>query len=246
VQFLDRPIRAALRAILLFTTLISMEHPCHKCRQPVEDGVAFCQQCGAPQIRVAMPEAAALPADLAEGSGLSGPDGLRIPQATAESASAILWPRAVPACAFAALIAAAVMALGLMAPFLAVAGAGFLAVVFYRRRNPGAAVGTGAGARLGAMSGLLCFAMFSIVEAAGAALFHTGPQVRQKMLEAIQQAGSRTSDPQAQAMLDYFKGPTGFPIMLVMAAIFAFLAFLVLSSLGGALGGAALGRRSRT
>ncbi len=34
-----------------------MDHPCHKCGHSVEDGKPFCSQCGAPQIRVAMPEA---------------------------------------------------------------------------------------------------------------------------------------------------------------------------------------------
>ena len=34
-----------------------MDHPCYKCGHLVEDGKPFCAQCGAPQIRVAMPEA---------------------------------------------------------------------------------------------------------------------------------------------------------------------------------------------
>src|SRR6202046_4320983 len=34
-----------------------MDHPCYQCGHIVEDGKPFCAQCGAPQIRVAMPEA---------------------------------------------------------------------------------------------------------------------------------------------------------------------------------------------
>jgi hypothetical protein len=34
-----------------------MDHPCYKCGHSVEDGKPFCSQCGAPQIRVLLPEA---------------------------------------------------------------------------------------------------------------------------------------------------------------------------------------------
>jgi len=131
-----------------------------------------------------------------------------------------------------------------MAPFLAVVGAGFLAVGFYRRRNPGALIMAGAGARIGAVSGLLCFGMSAVLELA-LAMFHKGVVLRDKMLEAIQQASSHTTDPQAVAMLDYLKSPAGMAVMMVFVPIFAFVAFVVLSSLGGALGGIVLGRANR-
>src|SRR5271163_4437797 len=38
-----------------------MDHPCHKCGHSIEDGKAFCTECGAPQIRVTIPEAAPEP-----------------------------------------------------------------------------------------------------------------------------------------------------------------------------------------
>ncbi len=157
-------------------------------------------------------------------------------------ASPIEWSNALPACALAAAIAAVLMALGLMVPFLV--GAGFLAVGFYRRRNPGVLIKAGAGARLGAVSGLLCFGM-SAVEALALAIFHKGAVLRDKMLEAIQQAASRTTDPQAVAMFDYLKSPAGMAVMTVFVLIFACIAFVVLASLGGALGGILLGRANR-
>ncbi len=129
-----------------------------------------------------------------------------------------------------------------MVPFLV--GAGFLAVGFYRRRNPGVLIKAGAGARLGAVSGLLCFGM-SAVEALALAIFHKGAVLRDKMLEAIQQAASRTTDPQAVAMFDYLKSPAGMAVMTVFVLIFACIAFVVLASLGGALGGILLGRANR-
>jgi hypothetical protein len=223
-----------------------MEHPCHSCHQAVEDGVPFCQHCGAPQIRVATVEP--LPASesaAAEGQSPRDLDAFPTTQHVSHVASPIEWSNALPACALAAAIAAVLMALGLMVPFLAVVGAGFLAVGFYRRRNPGVLIQTGAGVRLGAVSGLLCFGMSAVLEALALAIFHKGAVLRDKMLEAIQQAASRTTDSQAVAMLDYLKSPAGMAVMTVFVLIFAFLAFVVLSSLGGALGGILLGRANR-
>jgi hypothetical protein len=220
-----------------------MEHPCHSCHQAVEDGVPFCQHCGAPQIRVATVEPL-LASESAAAEGQS-PDAFPTTQHVSQLASPIEWQNALPACALAAAIAAALMALGLMVPFLAVVGAGFLAVGFYRRRNPGVPIKAGAGARLGAVSGLLCFAMSAVFEALALAIFRKGAVLRDKMLEAIQQAASRTTDPQAVAMLDYLKSPRGMAVMTVSVLIFAFIAFVVLSSLGGALGGILLSRANR-
>jgi hypothetical protein len=141
--------------------------------------------------------------------------------------------------------AALLMCLGLMVPFLAMLGAGFLAVVIYRRRAAGALVKASTGAQLGAVSGMFSFGMAAIVEAVAVAVFRSGAQVREKMLGAIQQAASRTNDPQAQAVFDYFKSPAGMALMMVFVLIFALVSFIVLGGIGGALGGVFLGRRDR-
>lgn len=223
-----------------------MEHPCHSCHQAVEDGVPFCQHCGAPQIRVATVEPPlGSESAAAEAQSPRDLDAFPTTQHVSPVASPLEWSNALPACALAAAIAAVLMALGLMVPFLAVVGAGFLAVGFYRRRNPGVLIKAGAGARLGAVSGLLCFAMSAVLEALALAIFHNGAVLRDKMLEAIQQAASHATDPQAVAMLDYLKSPAGMAVMTLLVLIFAFVAFVVLSSLGGALGGILLGRTNR-
>ena len=228
-----------------------MDHPCHKCGQIVEDGKAFCSQCGAPQIRVVMPESLApavagnaLSNDLPAFSldPPSGPVTLR-----AESLSTgIAWPQALRACAAAALIAALVMAFGLMVPLLAVLGAGFLAVTLYHHRNPAWNVNARSGAQLGAVCGLLFFGISAILESLAVALFHTGGQVRQKMLEALQQAASRSSDPQVQAAFDRLKTPEGLAAMLILGLVVLFLVSIAAGSIAGALTGAVLGRRNRS
>jgi hypothetical protein len=222
-----------------------MEHLCHKCGQGVEDGVAFCSHCGAPQIRVAIAQEPPVVALASESSSATGSAVLPADQAPASGTLAVLWPHALPACAIAALAAALLMCLGLMVPFLAMLGTGFLAVVLYRRRAAGSVLRAWTGAQIGAASGLFCFGMAAIIEAIAVALFHSGGQIRNKMLEAIQQASSRTSDPQTQQVFDYFKSPPGMAVMMIFVIFFALISFIVLGGVGGSLGGVLFGRRDR-
>src|SRR5579863_1567977 len=110
-----------------------MDHPCHKCGHSTEDGKAFCSECGAPQIRVAIsdvsPDAATVGDRAVPGlPHVMEPDPLGIPTAFLPlSRSHSLRP-----CALAAVIGAVPMFFGLN-PFLAALGTGFLAVAFSRR-----------------------------------------------------------------------------------------------------------------
>ncbi|MFZ0761893.1 MAG: zinc ribbon domain-containing protein [Candidatus Sulfotelmatobacter sp.] len=227
-----------------------MDHPCYKCGHSIEDGKPFCAQCGAPQIRVAMPEPAAPPvtgnipsSDLAVFS--MGPPPAPGPLSAPALSTGIDWTRALRACAIAALIAALVMALGLMVPLLAVLGAGFLAVTLYRRQNPAWSVNARSGAHVGAVCGLLFFGIAALFETLAVAVFHTGGQIRQKMLEALQQAASRSTDPQVQAAFDRLKTPDGLAAMFVLGMVVLFLVSIAAGSLAGALTGAFLARRNR-
>jgi hypothetical protein len=221
-----------------------MDHPCYKCGHSVEDGKPFCLQCGAPQIRVAMPEAAVpLPVGsvAAELPIFSSPS----PAAAAALFPGIVWPVAIRSCALAALIAALVMAFGLMVPLLAGLGAAVLAVNFYRRRNPAWNVNARSGAQLGAVSGILFFGIAFVLETLAVAVFHTGGELRQKMLDALQQTATRSSDPQVQATFDRLKTPEGIAIMFAFGLVVLFIVAIAAGSLAGALTGAFLGRRKR-
>jgi hypothetical protein len=121
--------------------------------------------------------------------------------------------------------------------------AGFLGVVFYRRRVPAANLRPGKGARLGAVSGAFGFGMFAVVTSIQMVISHSGEQLRAQLLEALQQSASRTSDPQAQQMLDYLRTPPGLVLMMIMGLALMFIAFVLFSALGGALGAALLRRR---
>lgn len=200
----------------------------------MEDGIPFCPQCNAPQIRVGGASAEAVfPAEL---------DGASFP---APSGTAIQWSEALPSAALAGLIAAFLMFIPLGAFGLGMIAAGVLSVLFYRRRKPASHLTPAMGARLGAVSGTLGFGMFAIFSAVGTLVFHTGGQLRTTMLEAIEQSAARNSDPQAQQVIEYLKTPPGLALMMGLGLAFILVAFLILSSLGGAIGAAMMRRKDR-
>jgi hypothetical protein len=155
------------------------------------------------------------------------------------------WSQALRPCALAALVASLLMSLGLN-PFVAMVSVGFLALVFYRQRRPEIMIKAATGAALGALGGLLWFAMSSILEALIVIFLHKGPELRNALLAKLQEAASQTSDPQVLSVFARLKSQGGLEFLMLTGLVFAFLASIVLGGLGGALGSAILGRRQRS
>ena len=221
-----------------------MEQSCYKCGQTVEEGIPFCPHCSAPQIRVVIAEPAPLPLAYAGATTTQEAVSLPASQTVPVLALPMQWSQAFRPCALAAVVASLLMALGLN-PFVAMFSVGFLAVVFYRQSRREILMRPAVGAGLGALAGLLWFAMSSILEALVIILFHKGPELSSELAKRIQQASSQTSDPQVLAVFDRLKSPGGLEVLMLIGLIFAFLASLVLGGLGGLLGGAILGRRGK-
>lgn len=218
-----------------------MEQPCYKCGQAVEEGVPFCPHCSAPQIRVVIAELA--PAESARREGeTAAPDADSAPQI----AFAIPWSSAAPACALAAMIAAVLMVLQLVAPLIAVVGAGFLAVAIYRRRTPGYSLRSGTGARLGLLSGFFCFGMTAALGAVRVIVLHEGDQIRHAWLDYLQQTAARFPDPQYQSGLEFMRSPSGVVFTVACLFLFSLAIFLILGALGGALGGGLFSRHDKS
>jgi len=218
-----------------------MEQPCYKCGQAVEEGVPFCPHCGAPQIRVAIAEPVTVPAAADAVSHSPQVENTRVASGVALP---LQWPQAMSACAGAALLAALSMVLGLTFP-AAVLGAGFLAVALYSRRNPGP-MRAARGAQLGAISGIFCFAITAVFLALAATAPDVRTKIRTQIIEGAEKwASSRPADPQVQAALEQLKTPEGLVMMLIIGAIVFSVLFVALACLGGALGGAILGRRNK-
>lgn len=220
-----------------------MDHPCYKCGHSIEDGKPFCSQCGAPQIRVAIPETSAeanpsgaLPAVIREAE--TGFPGVPIASQPAFRSDA------VRPCALAAAVAVVLMFLGLN-PFVAALAAGFLGTTFSQRHTPEIAIRPATGARLGAFSGLLLFAMSTIFETLAVVLLHKGAEIRTAILDKAQQAAARYPGPEVEPFLQFVKSPDGFALMMVASVLFGLVAALILGGLGGAVSAAFAGRRRR-
>lgn len=231
-----------------------MDHPCHKCGQSIEDGKAFCLQCGAPQIRVATAELSvpAVAGNVSSGVSFNNapafpldPPIVSAPLSAPALSTGIEWRRALRVCAIAAFISIVVTLLRLMVPPLATLGAGCLAVILYQRRNPTRRVDARSGMQLGAATGLLSSAVFAVFLAIFLAVLQSGGQARQEMIEALQQFVARSHDSQAQAFLDLLSKPESLAMKLMLGMVGVFLVSIAAGSIAGALTGAFLGRRNR-
>jgi len=214
-----------------------VDHRCYQCGATVQDGVAFCVQCNAPQIRVALAEPS-LPG--------SGGEEIQAPRASysrVPNSSRFEWAQALPSAFLGLLIASALSLILRGALALGMLAAGFMSVYFYHRRNPLIGLTVGLGARLGAISGALGFGILGIASVVATFVSHSVGEIRLIMLKAIQEYVSRNADPQMQQVLEFYNSRQGFILMLVLGSIMMLVLFLALSSMGGIIGAAVLRRR---
>jgi zinc-ribbon domain len=211
-----------------------VEHACHKCGASVEDGTPFCPQCNAPQIRVGVIET---------GVAAGGASEITIPSSAVHAgtaAVAIEWMQGWRSALIAVAVAVCLTMLGTPVG-LGLLVAGFLSVLLYQRRSGAVQLSAGLGAKLGALTGLLGFGLALIVALVG--LKRSGQQVQQTVLETIQEYAAH--DPRLPQVVDLFKTPEGFAITMVLGLGMLLVAFLLFSSLGGALGAVLLRRKDR-
>ena len=232
--------------------------------------MAFCPQCGAPQIRVStasVPEPPVTPA--------LPPGTLGEPQPTAQliglppgQPAAIEWSQGLRAAALAGLLLAlailfvpviaagiglslhlgqgAIGLLVLLVSWCCILGAGGVAVRFYRRRRPQVPIYPGMGARLGAVCGLLGFFFYSVPQVLRLVFFHFGGSVREAMRKAIEQSAAQSPDPKAQEMMRNLMSPGALAAFITVLVVLFLLIFLVLACLGGAIGVSLGGNKQST
>src|SRR5207302_372311 len=134
-----------------------MDNLCHRCNAEVTPGTPFCPQCGAPQIRVATPISSQL-SQMEEDLGSA-----QFENASPDSepaASTIRWSSALPKTAVSGfatvallILIASITQLPALALLVVPLGGAF-SVLLYVRGNNKQGVTAGAGARLGAVTGL--------------------------------------------------------------------------------------------
>jgi hypothetical protein len=226
-------------------TFTLVDHLCYKCQTSIDESLPFCPHCGAPQIRVAMPE----------------DDAPASPNAVTPNVSPATWGAAPPpyqphaiqwdVAWKGAFLTGAIAGILTAAPIVSVGcclwllGAGALAVSLYQRRIPGAFVTPGMGMRLGALSGMCGFFAFAICYTF--AFVRDSGEFRRVFIESIQRSSASNPDARVQEMVaqlvNNLNNPevlaTYFVFMLVIMAI----VFVVFTAAGGALGASMFARR---
>ena len=121
--------------------------------------------------------------------------------------------------------------LSFVVPFLNWIAGGFFAVLFYRR-STGSFLNVNAGLRLGWITGILAFVLYSI-------LFTLLVLPQMSNLIQQQSASLPASNPEViRQMMRFFESPPG--IAMALAAIFVLITLLTMA--GGALGAKVVGR----
>ena len=222
-----------------------MEHACHGCNTPVEDGVAFFPNSNAPQIRVPMPEPEPPPeplpplvvnADSSAEAGLPAAAQVSAGRPVLPPGAPLEWSQAIPGAALAGALLGLCLLIPVAAFFVWMIAAGALAVVLYLRRVPHRALTAGMGARLGALSGLFGFGIFAFLSSLELLLAHDNAKVRELLQQVLQQSVARNSDPAVQASLQRLMTPEGLALLFTLGMILFLAAFVLFSSIGGALG----------
>lgn len=227
----------------------------------VEDGLPFCPNCRAPQIKVPVrpPTAPATepllpgtPEDLQPPAEpmVSEPRRLETTQLVGPfPPDKLIWRPAIGS----ALVAGLLAAVGTSIPIIPLAvlcmfASGGLAVTLYRRRAGFRAVTPWMGAKLGLLSGGAGFgvrAMLMVVALFGAS---ERKQARDILMEKMQEAAATATDPETRQMMEQFRAyiATDHGLIIVSLIGVAFVAafFLMFSALGGALGATLFGRES--
>lgn len=207
----------------------------------------FCGSCGAPQIRIPNQEPAESedpPTRPFEGGSSLGP-GVG-PEALASlTPGKIGWSEALPAAVSGGVVAALVMMVLLGLFGLGLVAAGALGLYLYQRRTPGRAATAGVGARVGAAVGSIGFALFALATAVQVAVFHSGSQLREEMMKAVEQTAVHNPDPQAQAAVAWLKTPDGLILMMALGLLVLLVVFVGCCSAGGALAATLMRNRSQ-
>lgn len=121
----------------------------------------------------------------------------------------------------------------------------FYSVAAYRKRAGKAELTPALGARLGLISGALGFVIFAIASSLELLLSNGGAGLRQEVMKQLEKVAAQYPA-QAQQALDYLRSAQGWGFIVALSTIFTLIMFLLLSTIGGAVGGAILAKKNRT
>ncbi|MGC1783419.1 MAG: hypothetical protein WA708_12925 [Acidobacteriaceae bacterium] len=213
-----------------------MELVCHRCSATVEPDANYCLQCGAPQVRFIPQEEGAYDAQ--------NRSGIQANSIGMDADNSIHWKLTTRIAVVAALVAGIFSTLLAAGSVLWVAVAAVLAIGTYRRRQPHATLLPRAGARIGALMGVMAAA----VALAGNAIFlviqrygmHQGNLIDVQLTTIVKQAAQRATamDPQAPVttFTNFWLSAEGRIGLILLTMGFLAVLILLFAVAGGALG----------
>src|SRR5271166_4874295 len=208
----SEPQLSRLRRKHICCTFRLVEHPCYRCQALIDEGIAFCPHCGAPQIRVVPPEEN-MPASPPATPSPNAPAEFPLPTQPPPSWPPgtmpyalspgvqwnVAWQGALMAGAGAAVLTAVpIVSLGCCLWML---GAGALSVALYQRRAPGTVITPGTGMKLGALAGVFGFAINAVVTTVSFVTFRSNSDFRRAMQEQMEKQMGSNPDPKVQEMM---------------------------------------------
>jgi hypothetical protein len=212
----------------------------------IEEGAAFCQECGAPQIRVLSMEPE--PVSPATREGIQRPeDSVALPgaKATVPSRTSVNWSQAVRAAGLAGVLLGISWVIPPAMYLFWMLACGAFGVALYHRQNPQTELTRGVGARIGAVAGVIAFAIFAVMTSLQLLLTRGSGTMRTLLLQAIEKSQGFNPDPRAQELLQKMTTPEGLAVMVTFAMVLLFFVFLGFSAIGGALGSSFFRRSDR-
>lgn len=208
------------------------------------EGTPFCAACGAPQIRVVAPQSSVAPA--LPDNDLTPPPLPGVSAFPLGPVKPVRWGAAFRNCLVAAAITTVVILVAghpLLILFTLPAG-GWFAVFLYARRTEHLPLTAGVGARIGAVTGLTAFGLYAILMAV--VLVFQRSRFLEEIKKAMTQAAAQNPNPQTQQVVEKLMSPEGIAVLVTISAVFLFFVFLVLCSVGGAIGGSMAKGKSTT
>ena len=120
---------------------------------------------------------------------------------------------------------------------------GALAVSFYQRRRPLQVITRGAGARIGALTGVVAYFVYAAFTVVQVTVFHQGGRLREQLRQSMEQSAGSNPDPQVQAMVQWMMTPAGVATFVTVSMLLMFIGFVLFCTAGGALGASLFGKR---
>jgi hypothetical protein len=155
----------------------------------------------------------------------------------APPAGSVRWPSAFRKCliagaatTFVVLIAGHPLLILMALPI-----GGWFAVFLYRRGFDHPPVNAGVGARVGAFAGLIAFGLYAILMTV--VLIFQRARFMEEIRNTMRTAAAQNPNPQTQQIVERLMSPEGIAILVTLSAVILFFVFLVLCSVGGAIGG---------